>query len=116
MWARLDDELIDHRKIFAAGERLGKNGAAIALGFWTVGLLWANKHLTDGHLPKAVVKSFAHVSQPAVVADALVSAGLWEKRNGGYDIHDYKDFNPAALVVKARRRKDKFRKRRERRS
>lgn len=115
MWARLDDELIDHRKIFAAGESLGKNGPAIALGFYTIGLLWSNKHLTDGHLPSPVVRSFRHVDKPATVADALVKAGLWERNgSGGYHIHDYEEFNFSAATVKARRRRDRLRKREER--
>jgi hypothetical protein len=114
MYARLDDELIDHRKIFAAGERLGKNGAAIALGFYTVGLLWSNKHLTDGYLPRAVVHQFPHVSSPAAVADALVSAGLWETNGSGYVIHDYADWNPSAAAIKRKRRDDRNRKRTQR--
>lgn len=116
MWAKLDDELIDHRKIFAAGEALGRNGPAIALGFYTVGLLWSNKHLTDGHLPSPVVRSFRHVAQPDLVADALVKAGLWEKNGSGYQIHDYDEFNPSATQVKAKRRQDRLRKRAERAS
>lgn len=111
MWARLEDELIDHHKIFAAGELIGKNGAAVALGLYAVGLMWANKHLTDGHLPLPVVKNFRHVANPAAVADALVQAGLWEKNGSGYVIHDYGEFNAWAKDVKARRRKDKLRKR-----
>ena len=115
MWTRLDDELIDHRKIYAAGEAIGRNGAAIALGFYAVGLLWANKHLTDGYLPLPVVKSFRHVVHPTAIADALATAGLWEKNGTGYQIHDYADFgNPTAAEVKARRRRDKRRKAAER--
>lgn len=115
MWARLDDELIDHRKVFAAGEVIGKNGAAIAIGFYAVGLMWSNKHLTDGYLPLPIIRSFRHVEQPTSVADALVKAGLWEKNGSGYVIHDYADFgNPLAAKVKAKRRRDKLRKQRER--
>ena len=112
MWARLDDELIDHRKIFIAGETIGKNGPAIALGFYAVGLMWSNKHLTDGFLPMAVIKSFRHVSHPASIADALAKAGLWEKNGGsGYQIHDYRDFNPSAAEIKRKRKEDRERKR-----
>jgi hypothetical protein len=115
VWARLDDELIDHRKIFAAGEALGKNGPAIALGFYAVGLMWSNKHLTDGYLPLVIVKSFRHVDQPICVADALTKAGLWEKNGNGFVIHDYAEFgNPSASKVKAKRRRDRLRKQKER--
>ena len=115
MWAHLDDQLIDHVKVFAAGEVIGRNGPAIAIGFYAVGLLWANKHLTDGHLPLSIVKSFRHVSNPVAVADALVFAGLWERNGDGFVIHDYADWgNPTAARIKAKRRKDRLRKRADR--
>jgi hypothetical protein len=115
MWSKLDDELIDHSKVFAAGERIGKNGPAIALGFYAVGLMWANKHLTDGHLPTAVIKGFPHVENPISIADALVQAGLWDKNGGsGYQIHDFGDVNPKAAKVKAKRKRDRLRKQHER--
>ena len=115
MWARLDDELIDHRKIFIAGEAIGKNGPAIAIGFYAVGLMWCNKHLSDGYLPLPIVKSFRHVDNPTSVADALTKAGLWEKNGAGFQIHDYAEFgNPSAARVKAKRRRDKVRKQKER--
>lgn len=103
MWSRLDDTLIDHRKIYEAGELLGRNGTAIALGIYVVGLMWCNKHLSDGHLSKAVVKSFRHVKNPLGVADALTAAGLWEKNGNGYKVHDFHDFNPTANAVRTRR-------------
>jgi hypothetical protein len=114
MWARLDDELIDHQKIFLAGELIGKNGPAVALGFYSVGLMWANKHLTDGYLPLAVIKNFRHVDNPVSIADALAKAGLWDKNGSGFQIHDFSDVNPSAAKVKAKRRRDRLRKQRER--
>jgi hypothetical protein len=114
MWARLDDELIDHQKVFAAGDLIGKNGPAIALGFYAVALMWSNKHLTDGVLPMAVIKSFRHVDNPVSIADALAKAGLWDKNGTGFQIHDFGDWNPLASEVKSKRRKDKARKRLER--
>jgi hypothetical protein len=116
MWARLDDELIDHSKVFEAGDVIGgKNGPALALALYAVGLMWANKHLSDGFLPTAVVKSFRHLAKPLFVADALVKVKLWERNgNGGYHIHDFADFNPKAAKVKDKRQKDKLRKQQER--
>ena len=115
MWARLDDELMDHRKIFIAGEIIGKNGAAVALGFYALGLMYANKHLTDGHLPMAVVRSFRHVDNPTSIADALAKAGLWDKNgSSGFQIHDFEEFNPSSAKVKQRRKADRLRKASER--
>lgn len=115
MWARLDDELLDHEKISTAGEMIGgRNGSVIALGFYAQCLMWANRHLSDGHLPRSVVKDFRHGSNPLSIADALVKAGLLEKNGSGFVIHDFDEFNPSAAKVKTKRREDKLRKRRER--
>lgn len=114
MWARLDDELYDHPKIFAAGQRLGANGPALALALYTIGLMWTNRHLTDGFVPMSSIHGFSHLTKPAAVADALVSAGLWEKVTGGFKIHDFADHNPSATVIKRKRRDDRNRKREER--
>lgn len=116
MWARLDDALIDHQKVFLAGELLGPNGPAIAIGFYAIALMWSNKQLADGHLSKAVIKSFRHVTNPLAVADALAKAGLFERNGNGYVIHDYTDFNPRAVDVKTKRRLDAKRKAKERAS
>jgi len=99
VWAKLDDALIDHRKIFEAGAVVGKNGRVLALGFYTLGLLWANKHLTDGFLPIPVVKQFGHLA----IAKALVHANLWEEVEGGFRIHDFHDHNLKAEEVRTRR-------------
>lgn len=115
MWARLDDALIDHQKIFAAGALIGRNGPAIAVGLYAIALMWSNKHLTDGHLPKAVVQSFRHVSDPGAVADALTRAGLWDRNGDGWLIHDYADFNPSGADVRRKRKRDRARKAAERR-
>lgn len=114
MWARLDDALIDHHKISEAGHHLGKNGQALALAVYAVGLMYCNKHLTDGFLSDAVIKNFRHVEQPRRVADALARVALFEKVPGGFKIHDFHDYNPSAVDVKKRQRDDRRRKAHER--
>jgi hypothetical protein len=116
MWSKLDDALIDHRKIYAAGRVIGKNGPVIALGFYTLGLLWSNKHLTDGFLPEDVVLRFGHADNPRSIADALVKAELLEKVSGGFQIHDFDEYNPLAKHIKARRKGERLRKQQERAS
>lgn len=114
MWSKLDDELIDHAKVFAAGAKIGVNGPAIALGMYAVGLMWSNKHLTDGFLPKSTIKSFPHVANPLAVADALVAARLFDKVRGGFRVHDFGDYNHNASEIKAQRKDDRLRKQAER--
>jgi hypothetical protein len=111
MWTRLDDSLIDHSKVCRAGQLLGKNGMGMTIGFFSVALMWTNKHLTDGFLPGDVVKQFPHFEKPLALADALSKAGLLEKVDGGFQIHDFGDFNVSAAKVKRRRKEDRERKR-----
>jgi len=110
MWARLDDALIDHRKVWIAGEAIGKNGAGLAVGFFAIALMWTSKHLTDGFLPRAVVNGFRHVDDPMRIADALTQAGLFDQVDGGFRIHDFHDYNPSATKVLAKRKADRARK------
>lgn len=103
MWTKLDDGLLDHRKVFLAGEALGRNGPALAIAMVAIGLMWTNKQLTDGVIPLGVVKRFGQFDKPIAVAEALVAAGLWESAAGGYRIHDYHAYNPTADDAKAHR-------------
>jgi hypothetical protein len=104
-WTRLDDELATHQKLHQAGRDLGENGRVIALGFFSLALMWCNKHLTDGYLPDAVIDGFtSHVSNPQNVAEALSKAGLFERNEGGYHIHDFHDYNQSAETVRKRRK------------
>ena len=114
MWAKLDDELLNHPKIDLAGQRIGLNGAAIAMGFYAIALMWTNKYLTDGFLPMTTIDGFRYVTKPRAVADALVFAGLLEKVDGGFRIHDFDEWNPSAKEIKQRRKEDRIRKRNER--
>jgi hypothetical protein len=111
MWTRLDDALLGHPKLIEAGELLGKDGRAIALGVFVASLLWSNRHLTDGKIPLSFLSETGPMRAPVSVADALVKAGLWEKNGAGFVIHDYGDYNESAAEVKARRRRDRQRKR-----
>jgi hypothetical protein len=117
MWARLDDELLDHPKVSIAGRAIGKNGRVIAIGFYAMSLMWSNKHLSDGFLPEPVLEGFSvYVVNPLAIADALAKAGLFDrdKEAGGYRIHDYKDHNPSAAAIKRKRKADRDRKALER--
>ena len=104
MWVKVDDSLPRHPKFIAAGDRLGKHGVTLAIGFFVQGLCYAATYLTDGLIPRVAIRGFLS-AQPTAVVDALVAVGLWEVVEGGYRIHDYHDYNPSAEQIRAQRAK-----------
>jgi hypothetical protein len=91
MWARLDDRFLGHPKILAAGP-----GAEL---LQVRAILYASRHLTNGHVPDAAVPVLVvGLERLDVVTDwptHMVKQGLWERaRGGGYMIHDFADYNP----------------------
>ena len=100
MWAKLDDALLDHAKILKAGALFGRDGAAKALGFYLAGLLYTQKHLTNGFLSTEVVRQLRVMDRPLDAARTMVAVNLWERAPGGYRIHDFHDHNPKAEDVK----------------
>lgn len=112
MWSRLDDGLLDHPKVSQAARALGrKDGRTLVIGFYAMALMWTNRHLTDGVLPDAVIEGFSsYANNPGAIADALARAGLFDKHEAGYRIHDFRDYNPSAADIKRKRREDASRK------
>src|SRR4051812_44412930 len=95
VWVRLADDFTDHPKIVAAGPLAG--------WLWTCGLAYANRYLTDGFIPTAQVRRLADVEDAFGLAARLVEVGLWERAEGGFQIHDYHTYQPTAEDVKRER-------------
>lgn len=60
------------------------------------------------------VRAFKSDRSPIEVAGAMVEAGLWERNDTGYQIHDYLDFNISSQDAKRRRMSQRDRKRTQR--
>lgn len=108
-WVKLDDQFLTHPKVMAAG----KDGRALFIA----GLCYAAQHLTDGHIPAAVLPLLAAASdvrgKPA--ATRLVDVGLWEQAADGWVIHGFLEHNPSGAEVRAQREREREKKRRRRR-
>lgn len=105
-WIRLDDQIAHHPKVLKVG-----------LSAWLyVGCIgFAQRFLTDGHVPDAAIPTLCGgVEKPLTHIKKLVSAGLLERVDGGYQIHDYLEFNESATVVRKKREEDRKRKHSER--
>lgn len=121
MWSRLDDKFPRHPKVQQAGRDLGENGRALAMSLFIEALCWSNEFLTDGYLPDAAIDGFSSVRNPdgiqtdssrtpQEVAEALCRAGMFERNEHGYHIHDFDHYNPSAASIKEKRRNDVLRK------
>lgn len=90
-WGRLDGDAPNHPKFIQAGP--------LAFGVFFAGVCYANKYRTDGFIPtKALFTILPGLRHRACVAESvkLVEAGLWEVRDGGWQIHDFLKYNLSA--------------------
>lgn len=92
-WVRIDDQIAFNAKVVLAGNA--------ALGAWLRGCGWASAHRTGGFVPEHIAKLIA----PRPVWLRLASAkppghqnGLVILEAGGYRIHDFLAYNPAASI------------------
>jgi hypothetical protein len=90
-WGRVDDGMLEHEKWLRV-EELG--GWAECVAVWTACLLYANRQSTDGAVPITWLRRGTPLGPRALkAADVLVEAGLFERAEGGYRIHDFLEYN-----------------------
>lgn len=105
-WFKVDDGFAFHRKAIKAGNA--------ALGLWVRAGSWCAHQLTDGQVPDEILALLGGNTEDA---EALVSAGLWEQIEGGYQFRGWHDYQPTRADVederaKARERQKEWRKNR----
>jgi hypothetical protein len=68
-------------------------------------ICWAGEHLTDGAIPEHMLAGLAPGLQtkPAKTAEELVAAGLWNRIENGWTVHDYLDVQTSAASVEKKR-------------
>lgn len=86
----------------------------MACWLYVCGIGFCQKFLTDGHIPVTSISSLSHVQNASRYVLELVKIRLWDRVSGGYQIHDYLDFNEKSEHVKLRREIDRTRKLSER--
>lgn len=90
-WVRLDDGFPEHRKALAAGND--------ACWLFVAALCYAGRNLTDGFIPDAQVDRLTGQRGARKLADRLVEVGLLDAVDGGFQIHDYSDYQPTKEQV-----------------
>ena len=98
-WTKLDDQFFTHPKVID----LPKDAKLLYLS----ALAYCAGQLTDGLItPGALRVVAATVDVSRADAAELVSAGLWEKVDAGWQVHDYLEYQPTrdkALAIKQAR-------------
>lgn len=115
-WVRIDDAAPLHPKLLRVG--------AEAAWLWVAGLAYANRHVTDGDVPREALPAlYPHDDLGRAklirIAERLVEVGLWTAREGGgWSIHGYAEYQREAMrsSVEDRRRWEAERKARQRAS
>jgi len=99
-WIRFEDNFPEHPKVLALSD------GAFRLHVRAIG--YAARHLTDGHVSSAALRSMTR--RPALPAE-LVAAGIWELNgDDGYKVHDYLHYQPSRADVQEHREADRERK------
>ena len=91
-WFKVDDKLHSHPKWLA----LPKGARAL----WITAGSWSSSQLSDGFVPKSVLVFLDGTTREAA---ALVDSGLWEPVPGGWQFHDWEQYQPTRQIVTARR-------------
>lgn len=97
-WVRISDDFYDNRKF----NRL----TALGDSAWVRGLAYCNRNLTDGFIPTRTARSLVDTTglsaSPMDAVAELVAEGLWEEVEGGYQVHDYLDYQLSAEHIRSR--------------
>lgn len=95
-WVRLDTAMPRNHKILALlGMKEGHRAAFVYLSSWC----YAGEQGTDGFIP-SVALGFIHGRE--VDAERLVEVGLWLPTQGGWQVHDWADYQQTNAETDAR--------------
>jgi hypothetical protein len=111
-WFRVDDGFPEHPKLEEMERKPNTYMSAITV--WTIMGADCARRLTDGYVSAARLdKVLFRLGKAARRgAAALVSAGLWREVEGGWQYHDWNDYQPIKADVEAQRRSKTERQRR----
>ena len=114
-WVKLDDQYPDHPKIVDVGP--------LGMALHVAATCYCARYLTDGFVPAKVINRLINFDGISItesngvsnavtnisVTEQLTRAGLLEKVDGGYQVHDYLEYNPTGEQVRAERERNKDR-------
>ena len=113
VWVKLDDQFPQHPKVVQVGP--------LGIAMQVAGLCYCSRFLTDGFIPASAVPTFMDFSELDEHAfngfgnvcwkavGKLLDAGMWEKAEGGYQIHDYLAYQPSRAKAMEERESNRIR-------
>jgi len=93
-WFKVDDSFYDHPKIFDAPD------CAVAL--WTRSGSWSARNLTNGFVPTGITRRFC--DDPDTAVKELLARRLWSRVKGGFQFHDWTEYQPTKEAVERDRK------------
>lgn len=97
-WVKLDDRFPSHRKVALLSDR--------AFRLHVSAICWCAENLTDGRIVDRELPLVAHIRGIKATAKQLEEAGVWDRTDDGWVIHDYLDYNPSREQVLLDRKKN----------
>lgn len=94
-WVRLDDRFPSHRKVALLSDR--------AFRLHVSALCWCSENLTEGAIRERELPVISRIRGVKKTAAELEEAGLWDRADDGWMIHDYLEYNPDRARVQADR-------------
>ena len=104
-WFKVDDNFYDHPKV----DELSLE----AVGIWLLCGTYSARHLTDGFIP---TRRAYRMGADEHVLEELTESGLWHEVEGGYQFHNWAEYQPTRDSVEESRKKERDRKREYRRN
>lgn len=98
-WVRVQAAIGRNHKVLAL---LPQRGGDRALNVFIFGLGYCAEQGNAGFIPEGAL---GLIHGTAKAAHQLVEVGMWEQRQGGWDVHDYADFQPTDEAAQARSEK-----------
>ena len=89
-WIRVESSVARNRKFVKAGPAPS--------WLWLCGLAYCQEGLTDGFIPSEAL-NYLGVKNARQLASHLVTAGLWDVVDGGWQVHDYLEHNRSAAEI-----------------
>jgi hypothetical protein len=99
-WVRVDTQFPSNPKVlYLVADKNFRAGFV-----WLASMAYAGAQGTDGFIPHAALP-FIH-STPKE-PDALMDVGLWVPAPGGWELHDWRDFQPSNAEMEERKKRAK---------